>query len=359
MRTVPADEKRIAMAGVAIDLLSSGETYSKRDLFGEKFQLERTWISRFMTRMVNEGALESSGISTTARKYVLKNPEVLLKFKHLIQVEDVQTKEKGLGQSFVMTPDLRALLDGLLLGDGHYCKLIPGGLSCAYQMSQREDRLEWLESIKKTFDSCGIKSKITWRPECSNFIKKTGKMLYGRPSHLLRTACYWNLKQERLRWYPDGEKIIPKDVDLSNPIVLAHWYMGDGSVSTDGCAISIATCCFSEDDLMWVCQKMWDLLNIEVSIVHCSGYPHLNMHARHAEKFLSLIRPYVASCFDYKIPVIWEPIACLKCGVEIHNRSHYAKYCDNCCSSRETGKRLERAFLDPLIYNASVEGEAV
>lgn len=351
MRTIPTSEEKVEKALKAIELFLSGSELSRKDLFGVYHTPDSKWVNRFLSRMASEGAIQSNGKGRGGRAYKLASSEILLRFKSLVEEKDLQTKEKGIGRSFTMTDDLRALLDGLLLGDGHYSKLIPGGLSCCYQMAQREDRLEWLESVKKKFDGAGIVSKIDWRPSKKSLIKATGKIVSGRPSHQLRAACYWSLKTERLRWYPEGKKIIPKDIDLSNPIVLAHWYMGDGGIGSKKDSIAIATCCFSEEDLVWARDQMIEKLKIVVSIGYMGRYPNLMMHARHAERFLSIIRPHVVSCFNYKVPVLWKPIQCVGCGNPIENRTGHATRCDNCCSTRESGERFQRAFANPSMYH--------
>lgn len=351
MRTIPADTEKVGMALKAIERLLTGKVFSKQDLFG---LTNNKWVYRFMARMVQEGAVKSNSERTSACRYELINTEILLRFKALVEEKDIQTKEKGLGRSFTMTSGLRSILDGLLLGDGHYCKLIPGGLSCSYQMDQREDRVEWLEFIKSKFDEHSIVSKITLRP-AQHRILPNGKQLNGRPSHLLRTGCYWNLKEERLRWYPQGIKIIPKDVDLGNPVTLAHWYMGDGCVSPESGTISIATCCFSDEDLQWATRKMESLLKLKVTVVHMRGYPVLSISSRHAEKFLALIRPHVLPCFGYKVPPVWKPAVCSICGKSIGNRTLKVKRCDDCCPPKESVDRFLRSFNRSAVLLESSE----
>lgn len=45
-----------------------------------------------------------------------------------------------------------------------------------------------------------------------------------------RVAVGSRWKELREKWYPDGKKVVPLDIQL-DPIALAYWYMDDGSVN--------------------------------------------------------------------------------------------------------------------------------
>ncbi len=347
MRTIPARADLVSLGISAIDRLLSNERCSAKDLFGGELKKFR----RFLYRLTTEGGVACHGFGLQRRYYQLSNASVLKQFKSILLIEDLQTKEKGFGRSFVMTPELKSHLDGALLGDGHYSKLISGGLSCCFQIVQRHDHFDFIESIKNVLDRHGISSTVSRHGEKTSVIKKTGQIVRGEASLQLRTACYWNLKQERLRWYPEGKKIIPRDLDVSDPILLAYWYMGDGTTEKESMAISIATHCFSEDDQQWLVDQFDMKLSLKVKIQRSGIYQYLKMSMGHAERFLDLVRPHLVPTFAYKGVKVWNPVLCIKCGSQIENRTGHAKYCDQCCSPRESKERFLRNFEDPVRYN--------
>jgi hypothetical protein len=124
-----------------------------------------------------------------------------------------------------MNETIQSVFDGLLLGDASLASR--SMISACLRMEIHVDNVDWVDHIKTIFDSNGIKSTI-------DFIKPRARFINDRQinsgHHVsIRTPMYRNLFSERNRWYPNGVKIIPKDVDIS-PISIAQWYMGDGSL---------------------------------------------------------------------------------------------------------------------------------
>lgn len=340
MKALPLDQTKREFALGAIDRLLSGRPFTKTELFGShNTDRDRTWESRFFRRLVDEGAANVSGSSTQERVYSLRDRLAAARFKTLLQEENLEIRKRGLGSVFPEIPALRPLFDGLLLGDGHCSKIISGGLSCCFQMSQRHDRLAWLESVEKEMSKAGIESSIIFRPAQSRVLPN-GKMLDGKPSYLLRTKCYRNLRALRLRWYPAGKKIVPPDLDLENAVLLAQWYMGDGGITDANGAISLSTCCFSVAEVNWLSEELGKKHGLLASVQASGRYPSLFMYGRHAAKFLEIVRPNMVSCFDYKLKLEWNPPICVSCGQVIDTRIGHAKYCDDCCSPKAWRERV-------------------
>jgi hypothetical protein len=265
----------------------------------------------------------------------------VLGFKRLLEEENADVRRHGYGNFFTMTGDLRAILDGLLLGDGHYTKANSAGLANSLSVSQCESRVSWLEWIMERLLENGIESSIT-----ESFMKestlKSGWVVKPGRNFLLRTITYRTLKAERGRWYPYGKKIVPKDVDIGNPVVLAQWYMGDGCVNVRKKNVQIATNCFGEDEVAWLSDQLMSRVGVRSSISHSESkayskkYPVLHMNGVNAERFLRIVRPHILPCFEYKVPILWEPPNCVKCGQTIENRIGNAKYCDGCCAEKRS-----------------------
>lgn len=340
MATIPVDPDKKALAIQAINHLLSGQTFSRADIFSNADGgRSRSWESRFFGRLVTEGAASVSGKGTCKRLYKMADPIVAQRFMGLLQETDVHVLEKGHGQVFAMTPELKALFDGLLLGDGHLTKPIPGGLSCCYQMDQREDRLSWLEAVRSDLSKADVNSTLALRA-AQHRLLPNGKMLNGRPSYLLRTSCYRNLIEQRLRWYPQGKKVVPRDVDIGSPVTLAQWYMGDGGVLRKDLSIGLSTRCFSHEDVEWLCSELRRKHELSSSMFLMNSYPFISMHGRHAARFVEIVRPHMNECFSYKVDFTRKWPICTKCSAVIDNRIGHALYCDDCCSPKAWRERV-------------------
>jgi hypothetical protein len=349
MRCIPLDEPYRKGLAAGIGLLLSGRRLSRAEIFGfnPSFGYSSRSQNRLLRRLVEDGAVNAIGSGTSRRHYETKNRDVLSRFSGLLEEKDPLILKKGHGNRFTMKPELRALLDGLLLGNGHYTKLIPGGLSCALMVAQCEAHASWLEALKGKLAGYGIESDITKR-RGEDKILPNGKHLKSQSSYSLRTKCYRTLTAERLRWYPLGKKIVPRDIDLSNPVTLAQWHMGDGCAHIKKKTVQLATCGFTYPDVRLLAERLSGQLGIRAHVQY-SGYPFIAMWSRHAERFLELVRPHMVPCFEYKAPVLWEPSKCTRCGNPIKNRIRLAKICDDCCLPRELSKRPQRSAVCGLV----------
>jgi hypothetical protein len=106
-------------------------------------------------------------------------------------------------------------------------------------------------------------------------------------------------KQQRSRWYPKGEKIVPVDLKLT-PEVLLHWYIGDGELNhskrihTTG--IRLNTHSFSVENLRFLIGKL-ECLGFTASI-HKRN--RLYIGSEYFRDFLFYIGTSPVSCYGYK-----------------------------------------------------------
>lgn len=212
----------------------------------------------------------------------------------------------AMGHTIEMCPKLRDFLDGLLLGDGSYRR--QSSLSGLFHMGQRTDRKRWLQAIESVFLSYGLQLRWNRRPaKASDF---RGQLIHSAPSFVIWSLSYRTLLIERNRWYPSGKKRVPHDINLRSSVLLAQWYMGDGSMwhpSSGNLQINLHTEGFPESDVRRLARGLLAAHGIRASINHSSRRrgrkPILLLCGQNATRFVELVRSHiVVPPFGYKLP---------------------------------------------------------
>lgn len=215
-----------------------------------------------------------------------------------------------------MNRDERALLIGMILGDGNLYKPRKmlkdksGLMNCSSKLTikhshTQKDYLEYkIDLLHSIFGRKRTKSTPT-KTTLSN--GKTYLCYQTVKSH-----TYFNLLH---RWiYPQGQKIYTRHVlDMMTPQALAIWFMDDGNGkfprnkqgSVSGFHICIATYCPLEEALIIrdYFKEKWD---IEFKMAYHSRFNSYYMRAntKEANKFINLIKQYVIPSMQYKIDPI-------------------------------------------------------
>lgn len=228
---------------------------------------------------------------------------------------------------------LRSVLDGLVISDGSYPKTA-SDVSSYLSLSSIAVHEDWVVSIKESLHAHGMEAKIKNVAAGQRRVRRgvhAGSIIKANPSVKIATKSYRELLGERRRWYSTkGVKRIPRDFDVTNPVTLAHWHMGDGNavIHRNRLTIKLHTNGFLEKDVSWLKDQFRSRLGIECSISHWRDQPILTMYNREAVKFTALVRPHMASSFSYKAPEDpWKPGSCKVCSALIHDRRSSAKYC--------------------------------
>lgn len=114
------------------------------------------------------------------------------------------------------------LINGELLGDGHL------GVQSSYSsfFSYGSKYFEYITYISNILKSFGIRQVGRIRMHIN---KKRGNISYHYVSR-----SYVELLSIRKKWYPDGKKIVPKDLKLT-PLTCRQWYIGDGCLIHNNC----------------------------------------------------------------------------------------------------------------------------
>jgi len=188
----------------------------------------------------------------------------------------------------------REILIGLILGDGHLEKLYTptfGRLKVEHSYKQK-DYVDWLY---KEFSNW-VKSRPT-----TKIVKAWGGIWinYG-----FSTYGHRILGEFKERFYKRKKKIIPDDLEKDiTPLGLAIWFMDDGSIkSKRHKGIFLNTQGFSENDVRKLQKVLKNKFGISSTTRKEKNGKQIYLGGKSGEKFIVLIRPYIISSMQYKIP---------------------------------------------------------
>ena len=148
-----------------------------------------------------------------------------------------------------LSDEMQDILDGSLLGDGHITKHGKNKINSQFvYSSSKKDHVEYIAKYFNEYltnETKNIKKKEV-------FDKRTNKTYI---SYRIRTINNSVFTIIRNKWYPNGIKIIPKDIVLNN-IILLIWYIGDGGIiytkiknKIVSFELKLSTHCFNVEDI--------------------------------------------------------------------------------------------------------------
>lgn len=184
---------------------------------------------------------------------------------------------------------------GSILGDGYLTVLTKG--ECSRLWIKYNDRsypyLLWMREKLRPFGVGSVKEKK------------------GYNQHYFLTEASETLGWLHTLFYPDKKtKSIPTNIKelLLTPVALAVWYMDDGSFDWRfkyHRSPTIATYAFSYKDCLRLTEAIWENFGVN-SKVHKSTmrgkkYNRLYIVSDSVDRFFNLVKPYINTCFLYKI----------------------------------------------------------
>lgn len=193
------------------------------------------------------------------------------------------------------------ILDGHLLGDGSVFKT---GTDCKRDAvfvisSKHEEYLQWIVNSTQTFSTCKVTLYDVWDKRTQKYYHRCTIKSYSHPL----------LTERRNLWYPEGKKIVPRNLTLTSRTIL-RWYMDDGHIHSKG--IYFSTNGFTPEDTIFLRRLLTDFLGIKVTTqYHSNGKYRLFIPIRgtrqgvastnnNIKKFLDAIGECPVSCFKHK-----------------------------------------------------------
>lgn len=193
-----------------------------------------------------------------------------------------------------LTRVFKDMFDGAMLGDG---SLVQPHNSAYFHMAQSGvAHIDWVEIVALALSQLGV-------PISKGYPRQTWSVSRGRRYdryELLTRSSEW-LTEQRERWYPKGVKIVPPDIEL-NGLLLAHWFMGDGSsgwVTSGLVRVEFSTDNYDVNSLM-ILRAQLELLGLRPNRVHDHG-PVCISSKEGVFRLMAMISPHITSSFRYKI----------------------------------------------------------
>lgn len=150
--------------------------------------------------------------------------------------------------------------------------------------------LDHIEFVAKSFYGDNYKERI----------KPDGKYYkFSTPA----SRDFYELYQ---KWYPNGKKIIPKDIDIT-PGILHHWFLDDGCSylrkrKSRQIVITLSSQCFTPEDQNMVCDVMNEKWNMRFGLEKINdgtGY-RIKLPQSEANRFYEIIGPPIIKSLSYK-----------------------------------------------------------
>lgn len=164
-----------------------------------------------------------------------------------------------------------------------------------------------------------------------NFQSIEGRWFFCKKSFAIRSPNSPTFTKLRAIWYKK-RKIIPKNIEIT-PVVLLHWYLGDGTLKTNA-GIILCTDAFFKNDNKLLIQKLNNL-------GFCASLNSRNrifIPNKRVLEFLKYIGPPPVKCFAYKWDTTIEKSylnrECKGCGTEFNTQTDSRYFCNHNCYMR-------------------------
>ena len=178
-----------------------------------------------------------------------------------------------------LTPFEKEVIDGCLLGDGTLTK------------SGKEYRLRIEHALKD-------REYVSWKFEkLKRLCISDVQYVSNHDSTRFGTVGHPEITVLRQKWYRPVKQV-PEDLVLT-PIMLAIWFMDDGTKHRDTVDISVHS--FSEQSLHLL-QKQVSLLGSKTTVNSDGKGKRLYILKKSYPSFKRLTKPYILKCMERKLP---------------------------------------------------------
>lgn len=225
-----------------------------------------------------------SGLSANeiARKFSISKDSVYNLFKkhNIILRNQSEAKRLSSQKDNPLSEKALSIIEGELLGDGY---LRVSKFQAHFRL--RTTDYNYAKWVADELYNNGVLFKNEERIKIEKSINDDGSL---KTVYVVITSSTIQLMELYKKWYVDGIKHIPKDLEL-DAIKLLHWWIGDGSVRCNGCSVVFCTDCFDKEDhkiLIKLIKNKFDL-NAEI---RQEKHKYLRLYLfQQSQKFIDII----------------------------------------------------------------------
>lgn len=177
-------------------------------------------------------------------------------------------------------------ISGELLGDGHLHSWSSRSAVFTYG-SKYLEYIKYVKNILKLFGVEGTK------------IYKRYNDKFDCYSYHYQTRRYPEFLPIRKKWYPEGKKVVPRDIKLTS-LTIRQWMIGDGSLGKTKKGtpyITLATCGFFIKDVEFLVKKLKEL---GFKATRQSAANIIRISTQSTKDFLDYIGKCPVNCYQYK-----------------------------------------------------------
>lgn len=178
-------------------------------------------------------------------------------------------------------------LDGELLGDG--CLFSQSIYSARFIYASKY--LEYIQYVSNTLKSFGIKQ--------SGKINKRYHKNMDCYTYQYSSLTYAELLPIHLKWYPEGKKIVPKDIKLT-PLVVRQHYIGDGHLAHPKNSRPYIRLCTNSFSISDVERLITQLIKLGYKAVRQLSNNSIYISTQSTKDFLNYIGKCPVKCYQYK-----------------------------------------------------------
>ena len=235
-------------------------------------------------------------IDTTSNVVYLLLKEFNIDMRTISESVSMATRNLDYSQKILEeNPIAFETMEGLIISDG----------SISSTKEQMYHRFSISSSQKEFMIYCRNKllclnpSEVKGR-EASGYSRNKG---YEKNTYGFSTSFHPDITRQRIRWYINGKKIIPKDIKIT-PLMLKMWYYGDGSIVNDKisntCILRLSTDGFASEDVNFLIQQ----LELQTGIRSVNTEGRIRLKTESIPKFFLYIdRKSDLLCYSYKFDI--------------------------------------------------------
>lgn len=197
-------------------------------------------------------------------------------------------------QGVVLTREQQSILYGSLLGDGRLARSRKNAKFTFCQGAPHQRYVTWMWKRLQPFTRRPVRESI-----CC--LKSTGKCYKAFDFY---TACHPIFTQMHELFYPDGRKIVPRDVYLDE-LTLAVWFMDDGSRNRSSNCSLFHTQGFTVTECEFLLEILRDEFSLEGKVYTDNDGPCLGFRRENHYLLHEIVDPLLHEDFEYKkIPLM-------------------------------------------------------